>query len=96
MAAESRDVSKGYDTRSLAIDSGGGGYNPAVVQVDRRRTASGILLALVAIAVLLTQLPLDVAAMRLGALSLLWWYAGVAGPVVATVITLAALLDRNS
>ena len=66
------------------------------MQVDRRRTASGILLSLVAIGVLLMQLPLDVAAMRLGALSLLWWYAGVAGPVVATVITLVALFDRSS
>jgi len=92
LAAESRDVSI-YDTRSLAIDSGGGGYNSVVVPVDRRRTASGILLAVVAVAVVLTQLPLDVAAMRLGALSLLWWYAGVASPVVATVITLLALRD---
>ena len=96
MAAERRDASKGYDTRSLAIDSGGRGYNPAVVQVDRRRAASGILVVLVVTAVLLTQLPFDVAGVRFGGLSLLWWYAGVAGPMVATVVALLALTDRTS
>lgn len=54
-----------------------------------------MLLALIAAALVLTQMPFDVAAIRLGPLSLLWWYAGVVVPLATVVVTLIVLADRT-
>ena len=44
----------------------------------------------------LAVLPSGVATVRVAGLSLLWWYAAVAGPVVAVLVTAAVLLRRAS
>lgn len=58
---------------------------------DPRRVAVRALLALVAGALVLSLAPLDVAAIRLGPLSLLWWYTAVVAPLAALAIAAAAL-----
>ncbi|MBI2206050.1 MAG: hypothetical protein HYU41_19600 [Candidatus Rokubacteria bacterium] len=57
----------------------------------RRRAATLTLVGLVAGAVVLPLAPLDLATMRLGPLSLTWWYAA-ATPVVAALVAVAALV----
>jgi hypothetical protein len=51
-----------------------------------------LLLVLLAGAVLLAIFPGAPGAVRLAGVSLLWWYVGVAAPLVATVVTVAALM----
>ena len=62
---------------------------------DRRRLALVLVLVLIAVAVVLTQMPFDAAGIRLGPLSLLWWYTGGAA-LAATLITLVVLATRAS
>jgi len=54
-----------------------------------------VVLLLLAGAGVLATLPRAAAAVRLGGLGLLWWYAAVAGPAVAVVVTVAALSRRR-
>jgi hypothetical protein len=42
----------------------------------------------------LATLPLGAGAMRVGSLSILWWYSAVVAPLVAVVVTVAVLLRR--
>lgn len=46
-------------------------------------------LAVLAVFAILVALPGDVAQIRLGSLSLLWWWGGVLGPLAAALAALA-------
>ncbi len=54
-----------------------------------------VLLALIAGAAFLAHGPLALGSVRLGGVSLLWWYATVAAPLVAIGAVVAALLVRE-
>ena len=69
-------------------------YNRPVSAARVRRAAVAVILVLVAVAVALPVLPGAPGALRAGGVSLLWWYA-VAAPLLATLITLGALLIRS-
>ncbi len=60
-----------------------------------RRTAVAALLLLAAIAIALPVLPGTPGTLRAGGVSLLWWYGAVAAPVLATLVSLGALLIRS-
>ena len=60
-----------------------------------RRAAVSVLLALIAGAAFLAHGPLALGSLRLGGVSLLWWYAAVAAPLVAIAAAVAALLVRE-
>ena len=51
-----------------------------------------VLLSLLAGAAFLAHGPFALGSLRLAGVSLLWWYAALAGPVVAVVAVMAALL----
>lgn len=54
------------------------------------RKASGVfLLVLLAFFLVLASLPGDVAQVRVGPLSLMWWYGGVIAPALALIAALA-------
>ena len=53
------------------------------------RKASGVfLLVLLALFLVLASLPGDVAQVRVGPLSLVWWYGGVLAPALAAIAAL--------
>ena len=54
------------------------------------------MLLLLAGAATLATLPHGAGAMRVGSLSLLWWYAVVLAPAAATAVTAAVLYRRPS
>jgi hypothetical protein len=56
------------------------------------RAAVVTLVLVVLGGVLLAIAPYGLPAIRLAGISLLWWYAGFVGPVVAAAITVVALL----
>jgi hypothetical protein len=53
-----------------------------------------VVLLLLAGAGVLATLPFGAGAMRVGGLSLLWWYAVVGGPLAAAAVTTGALASR--
>jgi hypothetical protein len=57
-----------------------------------RRAAIAALLLLVAIAIALPLMPGTPGTLRIGGVSLLWWYAAVLAPLLATLIALGTLL----
>jgi hypothetical protein len=57
-----------------------------------RRAAVAAVLVLVAIAIVLPVIPGTPGTLRAGGVSLLWWYGAVAAPILATLVSLAALL----
>lgn len=61
-----------------------------------RRVAVRALVALVAGALVLLLVPFDLAAIRLGPLSVLWWYTVIAAPLAAAAIATAALAAARS
>lgn len=61
----------------------------------RRRAAIVALLVLLAGAPLLALAPAVPGAVRVAGVSLLWWYAGVVAPVLATGIAIACLVRRR-
>jgi hypothetical protein len=65
-------------------------YNAAVT--NRAGTVVVLLLLLAAFPVI-AALPDQMAAIRLGGLSLLWWYGGVLAPVLAWLVAVAGLAD---
>ena len=71
-------------------------YNRRVVISNPRRVAVRALVALVAGAFLVLLAPLDLAAIRLGPLSVLWWYSVIAAPLAAAAIATAALAAARS
>jgi hypothetical protein len=61
-----------------------------------RRTAITALLVLLLGAPLLALAPAAPGAVRVAGVSLLWWYAGLVAPLLATAIALAALVRRGA
>lgn len=59
-----------------------------------RRAAVAALLLLVAVAIALPVMPGTPGTLRAGGVSLFWWYGAVAAPLIATLISLGALLIR--
>jgi hypothetical protein len=57
-----------------------------------RRTTIALLLVLLAGAVVLALAPAAPGAVRVAGVSLLWWYVAVAAPLIATILTIAALV----
>ena len=58
-----------------------------------KKSSSLLLLAVLVVFAILSALPGDVAQIRIGPLSLLWWWGGVVGPLVAV---LAALVQAGA
>ena len=58
-----------------------------------KKSSSLLLLAVLVVFAVLVGLPGDVAQIRVGPLSLLWWWGGVLGPLVAV---LAALVPAGT
>jgi hypothetical protein len=67
-----------------------------VSSLRARRAAVIVLLALIAGAAVLAHGPFGLGSVRLAGVSLLWWYAAVAAPVVAIGAAVTALLVRQS
>lgn len=61
-----------------------------------RRIAVAALVLLVAFAIALPVVPGTPDTLRLGGVSLFWWYAAVAAPLLATLIALGALRSRSA
>jgi hypothetical protein len=61
--------------------------------VTTRASAALLLLLLLVSAPLVDALPNQVGAIRLAGLSLLWWYEGVAVPILAALVAVAWLPD---
>jgi hypothetical protein len=53
-----------------------------------RKASAVFLLVLLALFLVLASLPMDVAQVRVGPLSLVWWYGGVIAPVLAVIAAL--------
>jgi hypothetical protein len=58
----------------------------------RRRTAIAALLVLLVGAPLLALAPTAPGAVRVAGVSLLWWYAAVVAPLLATAVAIIALV----
>ena len=61
-----------------------------------RKSSSLLLLAVLAVFAVLVSLPGDVAQIRVGPLSLLWWWGGVVGPLAAALAVLAPAGARDA
>ena len=61
----------------------------------RRRAGIVALLALLAGALLLAIAPMHAASIRLGGVSLLWWYAAAVVPVTGVIVAVASLSTRT-
>jgi hypothetical protein len=64
--------------------------------VTTRTTGVVLLVLLLAGFLLLGTLPNRVAGIRVGGLSLLWWYGGVLAPVVAVLVAIRWLAEPLS
>jgi len=53
-----------------------------------RKASAVFLLVLLALFLVLSSLPGDVAQVRVGPLSLVWWYGGVTAPALAVISAL--------
>ena len=71
-------------------------YNRPVSAARIRRTAVAALVLLLVLAIALPLVPGTPGTLRLGGVSLLWWYGAVAAPLLATLIALGALLSRSA
>jgi hypothetical protein len=60
-----------------------------------KKSSSLLLLAVPAVFAILVALPGDVAQIRIGPLSLLWWWGGVLGPLAAALAALMPAPDRG-
>ena len=60
-----------------------------------KKSSSLLLLAVLAVFAILAALPGDVAQIRVGPLSLLWWWGGVMGPMAAALAALAPTSPRD-
>jgi hypothetical protein len=60
-----------------------------------RRTGIAALLALLVAALLLALAPAAPGAVRIAGVSLLWWYAGLIAPAVATALAVVLLVSRR-
>ena len=66
----------------------------AVATTAGRRIGIVVVLLLLAGAGALAVLPREAGAMRVGSLSILWWYAAVVAPLVSAAVTVGVLLRR--
>jgi hypothetical protein len=73
---------------------GAGRYNRAVSIAGGRGTGIAILIALFALGLVLAHAPFDPGSLRLAGVSVLWWYALGAAPLVGGLMT-AVLLFRS-
>lgn len=60
-----------------------------------KKSSSLLLLGVLAVFAILGALPGDVAQIRVGPLSLLWWWGGVLGPLAAVLAALAQASSRD-
>jgi hypothetical protein len=60
-----------------------------------KKSSSLLLLGVLAVFAILGALPGDVAQIRVGPLSLLWWWGGVLGPLAAVLAALAQGSSRD-
>ena len=60
-----------------------------------KKSSSLLLLAVLVVFAILHALPGDVAQIRLGPLSLLWWWGGVLGPLIAVLAALVGASARD-
>lgn len=67
-------------------------YNRAVLRAGRRRVGIAVLALLFAGALGLSHAPLDLGGLRVGGVSILWWYAVVVAPSLAAPVTAMVLL----
>lgn len=70
-------------------------YNRAVLRAGRRPIGIAILALLFAMGLGLSHAPLDLGELRLGGVSVLWWYTVVVAPSLAALATAVILLRRN-
>ena len=60
-----------------------------------KKSSSLLLLAVLVVFAIIGALPGEVAQIRVGPLSLLWWWGGVVGPLAAALAALAQAGARN-
>jgi hypothetical protein len=74
------------------------GHSPSIIRLvpttAGRRIGIVVVLLLLAGAGALATLPGGAGTMRVGSLSLLWWYAGLVAPAAAVAVT-AAVIQRR-
>lgn len=63
--------------------------------LDARRAGIVALLVLLGGALALSALPRDFAALRIGGVGVLWWYAAVVAPLLGALVTIAILMKRE-
>ena len=56
-----------------------------------RRVGIGVVLVLLAVGAGLAFLPFGMSTVRVGGISVLWWYAGIVAPCTAVVVTIVVL-----
>jgi len=71
-------------------------YDRPVSGARIRRIAVAALVLLVVLAIVLPVVPGTPGTLRLGGVSLFWWYGAVAAPLLCTVIALGALISRSA
>jgi hypothetical protein len=60
-----------------------------------KKSSSLLLLAVLVVFAIISALPGDVSQIRLGPLSLLWWWGGVLGPLIAVLAALVQAGGRD-
>jgi len=60
-----------------------------------KKSSSLLLLAVLVVFAIISALPGDVSQIRLGPLSLLWWWGGVLGPLIAVLAALVGAGARD-
>jgi hypothetical protein len=60
-----------------------------------KKSSSLLLLAVLVVFAIISALPGDVSQIRLGPLSLLWWWGGVLGPLIAVLTALVQAGARD-
>lgn len=70
---------------------GGAAIIRAVPTRARKRVGIGVVLVLLAVGAGLAFLPFGASTVRVGGLSVLWWYAGVVAPCTAVIVTTVVL-----
>lgn len=63
---------------------------------DSKRRGILALLALLAGALLLAIAPMHLAEVRMGGVSVLWWYVALVAPITAAAIAVISLVRRTS
>ncbi len=64
--------------------------------LEARRAATLVLLVIIAGAGVLAYGPFALGTLRVGGVSLIWWYVAAVAPMAAAALALAALLVRRT